>query len=34
MAEALTAEIGGRMYADSDRETPVETPGFFCFHLF
>jgi len=28
MTEAIPAEIAGRMYADSDRETPAETPGF------
>jgi len=28
MAEIITVEIAGRMYADRDRETPAETPGF------
>ena len=28
IAEAITVEIAGRMYADSDRETPAEMPGF------
>jgi hypothetical protein len=27
IAEVITAEIAGRMYADSDRETPAEMPG-------
>ena len=30
IAEAFTAEIAGRMHADSDRETPAEMPGFFA----
>jgi hypothetical protein len=30
MAEAFAAEIAGRMYADSDRQTPAEMPGFFA----
>jgi hypothetical protein len=28
IAEAFMAEIVGRMYADSDRKTPAEAPGF------
>ena len=28
IAEASTEKIAGRMYADSDRETPAEMPGF------
>jgi len=28
MTEVIAAEIAGRMYADRDRETPAETPGF------
>src|SRR5207248_10808585 len=28
IAEVITVEIAGRMYADRDREIPAETPGF------